>query len=62
MVLIKIVILDDKYSLISMIMSHYFYDFTHFRGQGRNILEARVEIQKYFCLFFGSNEDIQKSF
>ena len=25
------------------------------------ILEARAEIQKYFCLFFGSNEDIQKS-
>ena len=26
------------------------------------ILEARAEIQKYFRLFFGSNEDIQKSF
>ena len=28
----------------------------------RPILEARAEIQKYFCSFFGSNEDIQKSF
>ena len=26
------------------------------------ILEATAEIQKYFCPFFGSNEDIQKSF
>ena len=26
------------------------------------ILEARAEIQKYFRSFFGSNEDIQKSF
>ena len=26
------------------------------------ILEARAEIQKYFLSFFGSNEDIQKSF
>ena len=26
------------------------------------ILEARAEIQKHFCSFFGSNEDIHKSF
>ena len=26
------------------------------------ILEARAEIQKYFCSFFGSNEEIQESF
>jgi hypothetical protein len=26
------------------------------------ILEARAEIKKYFRSFFGSNEDIQKSF
>ena len=26
------------------------------------ILDARAEIQKYFCSFFGSNKDIQKSF
>ena len=26
------------------------------------ILEARSEVQKYFCWFFGSNEDNQKSF
>ena len=26
------------------------------------ILEARAEVQKYFGSFFGSNEDIQKSF
>ena len=26
------------------------------------ILEAKAEIQKYFCSFFGLNEDIQKSF
>ena len=36
-----------------MIMSHYFYDLTY--------LEASAEIQKYFRLFFGSIEDIQKS-
>ena len=28
----QIITLQDKYSLISMIMSHYFYDLTHFRG------------------------------
>ena len=27
-----------------------------------HILEARAEIQKYFRSFFGTNEDIQKSF
>ena len=39
-----------------MITNYYdhFYDLTHFRGW--------AEIQKYFYLFFGSNEDIQKSF
>ena len=37
-----------------MKMTHYFYDLTH--------SEARAEIQKHFRLFFGSNEDIQKSF
>ena len=35
-------------------MSHYFMI--------GPILGARAEIQKYFRLFFGSNEDIQKSF
>ena len=29
---IQIFILDDKQSLISMIMSHYFYDLTHLRN------------------------------
>jgi hypothetical protein len=28
----QIIILDDKKSLISMIMSHYFYDLTHLKG------------------------------
>jgi hypothetical protein len=35
-----------------MTMSYYFYDLTHFRGQGGNT--------KIFRPFFGSNEDIQK--
>ena len=50
----QIIILDDKQSLISMIMSHYFYDLTH--------LEARAEIQKYLRSFFGANENFNKSF
>ena len=49
----QIVILEDKQSLISMIMSTF---------KIRHILEARAEVQKYFRLFFGSNKDIQKSF
>ena len=40
--------------LCSTTMNHFFYDLTH--------LEARAEIQKYFRSFFGSNEDIQRSF
>ena len=32
----QIIILDDTKSLISMIMSHYLSDLTHFRGHGRN--------------------------
>ena len=38
----QIIILEDKWSLISMLMRHYFYDLTH---------EARAEIQKYFRSF-----------
>ena len=29
---IQIITLDDKQSLISMLMSHYFYDLAHLRG------------------------------
>ena len=46
--IMQTIMLDDKYSLISMIMSHYFMI--------RPTLEARAEIQNYFRWFFGSNE------
>ena len=48
----QIIILDDKESLINMIMSQYFYDF----------YEARPERQKYFRSFFGSNENFKNCF
>ena len=50
----QIIILKDKWSLISKMMSQCFYDLTHSRG--------RAEILKYFRSFFGSNKDIQKTF
>ena len=50
----QMIMLEDKWSQINMIFIFVFIIWP--------ILEARAEIQNYFCSFIGSNEDIQKSF
>ena len=41
----QIIILDDKYLLISMIMSHYFYDLTYRLGQNYRNISVRFLVQ-----------------
>ena len=47
----QIIILDDKKSPISIKIRHYFYDLTHFKGQGRNTKKFRSN--------FGSKRKLQ---